>query len=133
MEPRIDTRLAEMVLTDGGRVIEVRYRAGINLDVDGLMEVQQRRRELTTARCGMLAFFQPGTMGDLAVFDVDFFGPTGAAEQLVALAILTGDSLGDALSGIYYSYHPQPFPTRMFNAEQEARAWLQQELKAAGV
>lgn len=133
MERRISTRLAEMVLSDAGRIIEVRYREGLDLDVEGLFEVQQRRGELTVARCAMLAFFQPGTLADLSVMDVDFFRATGAGEQLVALAIVTEDDLGEAMSSIYYSYHPQPFPTRMFRSEQEARTWIADQLRIAGL
>ena len=126
MEDRISTRLAEMVLAD--RVIEVHYRPGADLDVDGLMEVQSRRKELTTDRCGMIAFFQPGTLGDLRVLETDFFKLTNANEQLIALAIVCQDQFGDAMSSIYYSYNPQTFPTRIFLSEAEARKWMKERL-----
>lgn len=45
-----------MHLEASGRLIELHYREGLDLDVDGLMEVQLRRGELTTERCAMLAF-----------------------------------------------------------------------------
>lgn len=133
MKARVDTRLAVMQLTDNGRLIEVQYREGHELDVDGLMEVQLRRVELTTERCGMIAFFPPGTLGGLAVMEVDYFRATKAEDQLVALAIVSADTLGDALSSIYYRYSPQPFPTRMFRDEREARSWLMAELEQAGL
>lgn len=133
MEPRLDTRLAVMQLTDSGRVMEVHYREGHELDVEGLLEVQQRRGELTAERCAMIAFFPPGTLGSLAVMEVDYFRATKAEEQLVALAIVSADNLGDALSTIYYRYSPQEFPTRMFRDESEARTWLMTELEKAGV
>jgi hypothetical protein len=127
----LETRLATMRLTNEGRVIEVQYREGLDLDVDGLMEVQVRRGELTTERCAMIAFFQPDTLADISVMQVDYFGKTNANEQLVALAIVTQDNLGEAMSGIYYSYHPQTFPTRIFRSGQEARAWIAEELAKA--
>ncbi|HRO99490.1 MAG TPA: hypothetical protein PLN54_08665 [Flavobacteriales bacterium] len=133
MEPRLDTRLAVMQLTDSGRVMEVHYREGHELDVEGLLEVQQRRGELTAERCGMIAFFPPGTLGSLAVMEVDYFRATKAEEQLVALAIVSADTLGDALSSIYYRYSPQPFATRMFRDERDARTWLRDEMERAGV
>jgi hypothetical protein len=133
MKLRVDTRLAMMQLTDNGRVIEVHYRDGHELDVEGLMEVQLRRSELTRERCGMIAFFPPGTLGGLAVMEVDYFRATKAEEQLVALAIVSSDTLGDALSSIYYRYSPQPFPTHMFRDECEARSWLMAELEQAGL
>jgi hypothetical protein len=127
----LETTLADMLLTQGGRLIEVHYREGLDLDVDGLMEVQVRRGELTTDRCAMIAFFQPGTLADISVMQVDYFGETNANEQLIALAIVTEDNLGEAMSGIYYSYHPQTFPTRIFRSGQEARAWIAEELAKA--
>lgn len=43
MEVRVETRLAEMRLTMEGHLIEVHYREGMDLDQEGLMEVQLRR------------------------------------------------------------------------------------------
>jgi hypothetical protein len=123
---RIVTRLADMVLTEEGRVIEVHYREGRDLDVEGLMEVQHRRGELTTKRCAMIGFFQAGTLSDLEVMKVDYFGLTNANEQLTALAIVTQDDLGASMSSIYYTYHPQTFPTRIFRSGDEARAWVKE-------
>jgi hypothetical protein len=124
----LETKLAVMRLTSEGRLIEVHYREGLDLDVDGLMEVQLRRTELTTERCAMIAFFHPGTLADVSVMTVDYFGKTDANAQLIALAIVTEDQLGEAMSGIYYSYHPQTFPTCIFRSGQEARAWIAEEL-----
>jgi len=125
---RVETRLATMHLSASGRLIEVHYREGLDLDVDGLMEVQLRRGELTSERCAMIAFFHPGTLADVSVMTVDYFGKTNANAQLIALAIVTEDQLGEAMSGIYYSYHPQTFPTRIFRSGPEARAWIAEEL-----
>ncbi|MBL7944826.1 MAG: hypothetical protein JNN32_02105 [Flavobacteriales bacterium] len=123
---RITTQLADMVLSEDGTTIEVHYRAGLDLNVEGLMEVQLRRRELTTARCAMIGFFQAGTLSDLAVMKVDYFGLTNANEQITALAIVTQDDLGASMSSIYYTYHPQTFPTRIFRNGDEARAWIKE-------
>jgi hypothetical protein len=127
----LETRLAIMRLTNEGRLIEVHYREGLDLDVDGLMEVQLRRGELTTERCAMIGFFQPDTLADISVMQVDYFGETNANEQLIALAIVTEDNLGEAMSGIYYSYNPQTFPTRIFRSESDAREWIAGELAKA--
>ena len=128
MTAQILTKLAVMSLTTEGRLIEVHYRDGLDLDEEGLSEVLERRTELTTDRCAMIAFFPQGTMGSMAAMDVDHFGRTKASEQLIALAIVTEDDLGEAMSGIYYSYHPQPFPTRIFRSEREAREWIAGQL-----
>lgn len=128
MTAQVLTKLAAMSLTTEGRLIEVLYREGLDLDEEGLSEVLERRTELTTDRCAMIAFFPRGTMASMAAMDADHFGRTKASEQLIALAIVTEDDLGEAMSGIYYSYHPQPFPTRIFRTEREAREWLAGQL-----
>ncbi|MCB0790674.1 MAG: hypothetical protein H6595_13305 [Flavobacteriales bacterium] len=133
MDRSILTMAARMMLTDDGRIIEVRFHEGRDLDVPGLMEVQKRRGELTRARCGMLSIFPPGTLSELAVMDVDFFGETNANEQLIALAIVTADDLGEAMSSLYYGYHPQAFPTRIFRDGPEARGWLLEMIARDGV
>ena len=51
----------------------------------------------------MIAFFQTGTLAELSVMDVDLFGLTNANAQLIALAIVTQDDLGEAMSSIYYA------------------------------
>lgn len=76
----------------------------------------------------MIAFFHAGTLSDVKVMNVDYFGLTNANEQLIALAIVTQDALGDAMSNVYYSYHPQTFPTRLFRSEKDAREWISEEL-----
>ena len=128
MKARVDTRLAEMLLSERGRVIEVRYREGMDLDEEGLMEVQLRRGGLTSDRCAMIAFLHAGTLSDLKVMNVDYFGRTNANTQLIALAIVTNDELGEAMSNVYYSYHPQTFPTRMLRSGPDARKWIAEEL-----
>lgn len=125
---KLDTRLAAMHLSAAGRLIEVHYREGLDLDEAGLLEIQQRRGELTTERCAMIAFFQPGTLGGVAVMSHDYFGITNANEQLIALAIVTEDQLGEAMSGIYFSYHPQTFPTKVFRSTAEAMEWITEQL-----
>ncbi len=117
-----------MYLSAAGKLIEVHYREGLDLDEAGLLEIQQRRGEVTTERCAMIAFFQPGTLGGVAVMAQDYFGITNANEQLIALAIVTEDQLGEAMSGIYFSYHPQTFPTKVFRSGTEARDWIAEQL-----
>jgi hypothetical protein len=128
MPKRISTHVADMELTLEGRLIEVYYRQGVQLDVSGSMEVQLPREELTTGRCAMLVFFQPGTLGDVTVTCIDYFGRTNAHEQLVALAIVTLNDLGASMSDIYYTNNPQTFPTRIFRDQGEAREWIKERL-----
>ncbi len=128
MLSHIATQLADMFLTMDGRLIEVPYKEGQDLDISGLMEAKLRREELTTERCAMLATFQPGTLADLKVMEVGHFGRTNANAQLVALAVITQDDLGTSMAEIYYTYDPQTFPTQVFRNEDEARVWIAERL-----
>lgn len=45
-----------------------------------------------------------------------------------AIAILSESSLGKMLANLFFKLKAQPYPTKMFNDEKEAKKWLQQFL-----
>ncbi|MCD6017350.1 MAG: hypothetical protein K0S53_471 [Bacteroidetes bacterium] len=45
-----------------------------------------------------------------------------------AIAILSDSSLGIMLANLFFKLKTQPYPTKMFNNEIEAKEWLQQFL-----
>ena len=45
-----------------------------------------------------------------------------------AIAMVSDSSLGKMLANLFLTLKTQPYPTRMFNSEKEARDWLQQYL-----
>ncbi|MBA3970756.1 MAG: STAS/SEC14 domain-containing protein [Bacteroidetes bacterium] len=55
-----------------------------------------------------------------------------AAEELPkfvkAIAILSDSALGKMLANLFFRLTTHPYPTKMFNDEQEAKEWLKQYL-----
>lgn len=45
-----------------------------------------------------------------------------------AIAILSDSALGKMLANLFFKLKTQPYPTKMFNNEKEAKEWLQQFL-----
>ena len=45
-----------------------------------------------------------------------------------AIAMVSKSALGKMLANLFFSIKSQPYPTKMFNDENEARQWLKQYL-----
>jgi len=45
-----------------------------------------------------------------------------------AIAMISQSALGKMLANLFFTIKKQPYPTKMFNTEKEARAWLRQYL-----
>ncbi len=45
-----------------------------------------------------------------------------------AIAMISGSALGGMLANLFFSLKSQPYPTKMFKDEEEAKQWLKQYL-----
>ena len=45
-----------------------------------------------------------------------------------AIAMISDSALGKMLANLFFSIKSQPYPTKMFNNEKEAKEWLKQYL-----
>ena len=45
-----------------------------------------------------------------------------------AMAMISKSSLGKMLANLFFSIKTQPYPSKMFNNEEDAKEWLQQYL-----
>ncbi|MEX0685501.1 MAG: STAS/SEC14 domain-containing protein [Balneolales bacterium] len=45
-----------------------------------------------------------------------------------AIAMMSNSSFGKMIANLFFTIKPQPYPTKMFTNEEEARAWLRQYL-----
>lgn len=45
-----------------------------------------------------------------------------------AIAVISKSALGRMLANLFFSIKEQPYPTKMFNDEKEAKEWLKQYL-----
>lgn len=49
-------------------------------------------------------------------------------KYIKAIAMISESALGRMLANLFFAVRTQPYPTKMFNSEQEARGWLKQYL-----
>lgn len=49
-------------------------------------------------------------------------------EFVKAMAMVSTSTAGRMLGNLFFTLRPQPFPTKVFNNEEDARKWLQQFL-----
>jgi hypothetical protein len=118
----IELPMAQIALM-GGNHVEVRIRPDVRIDVGGLLASMQARRELLDTSRGPLYFIALGELDwDPAALQTDFFGQD--AESITALAVLVDSRSLTLVANMYFSLFPASFPTKVFNADAEARQWL---------
>lgn len=124
----IETRVAMMRLVDPG-FIEQRFRNDVAIDLAGFEENRLARLELGgDGEYVMLSVLPEGLDFKLEVTTRDHFLPERKESGLKALAVVALDAMGEAVAKLYFSYFPQGFATRIFASEQEAKAWLLEQL-----
>lgn len=122
--PTVLTRLATMSLVDPG-FVEQRFHSGARLDLLGFAENKQVRLELTSsAPHVMLSVLPPNVDFDVQVTTMDHFGPERQLDTIKALAVVAQDHVSEMVTKLFFSYFPPGFPCRVFEQEDEARAWL---------
>ena len=56
------------------------------------------------------------------------YGAEELTKVVKALALISKSALGKMVANLFFNLKPPPYPTKMFNEEQEAREWLNQYL-----
>lgn len=130
LEPReFDTAIATLIVINKD-LVEIHYKPGILFDPKSVAEVQMKRRELMGSR--------PYSTLTLIPEDVDFSLETmrqdqGQADrtqsQLLASAVVCRSNMIEMLTKLYFSYYPQLHRILVTDKEQQARDWLEQQLK----
>ncbi|MBK9176843.1 MAG: STAS/SEC14 domain-containing protein [Flavobacteriales bacterium] len=117
-----DIPMARITLNGEGLVV-VSIRPDVRIDVTGLSGAMHARRELIGDGRGALMFH---ALGDLdwepAALQTDFFGQY--QESITALAVVVDSRVLTLVANMYFGLFPARFPTKVFNDESEARAWL---------
>lgn len=117
-----DIPMARISLGSDG-LVTVSIRPDVRIDVTGLLGAMHARRELIGEGRGALMFH---ALGDLdwepAALQTDFFGQD--EENITALAVVVDSRVLTLVANMYFGLFPARFPTKVFNEEPEARAWL---------
>lgn len=56
------------------------------------------------------------------------YGAIELPNMVIAIAMMSGSVLGAWVANVFFILKPQPYPTKMFTDEKEARKWLEQYL-----
>lgn len=120
----IDTRQATVERVSD-RLIEVRFKPDVKLDVEGVGEVMNAKRRLGKGiEYDVLAVLPPEMDLEINVVSVDHHALNGGCGNSRRLAFATQGSMNRKLAEIYFRYHPRPYDTAVFMDESEARSWL---------
>lgn len=106
-------------------LIEVRFKADVKLDIDGISQVIQAKCQLCrTDEPNILAVLPPDLDFALNVLSVDHSAVNGGCSASSRLAFVAPSSLNRRLAEIYFRYYPSLREIKIFKDEDEARSWL---------
>jgi SpoIIAA-like len=129
MSSLVETRQATVELVGNGTV-EVRFKPGITLDQAGLHEVIAERERLISAGepQAVLAIFPPDADFEIAIMTMDHYKGRKIQSGTRVVAVAANSLMHERMVSLYFAYFPQPFNAKAFVEEDEARAWLQEQL-----
>jgi hypothetical protein len=128
MSTLVETRLAtlERVSPD---LLEIRFKPDQKLDNAGLREIlQERERMCTGGPYAVLAVFPQEMDFEINVMTTDHYAERNLGNCTRALALAANSITNEHIANIYYAYFPQPFNTKVFATDVEARKWLLTQL-----
>lgn len=124
----IETRTAILERVSD-RLIELRFKPDVKLDVEGMGEIVHAKRALCAGKdMDVLAIMPPELDFELNVLSLDHHATNGGCGNAHRLAFAAQSSFNERLANIYFRYHPRPHPTGIFLTEADARKWLATKL-----
>jgi SpoIIAA-like len=129
MSSLVETRQATIEVVGNGTV-EIRFKPGLTLDQAGLEEVISERERLFAGGepQAVLAIFPPDADFEIAIMTMDHYKGRRIQGGTRAVAIAANTLMHERMASLYFAYFPQPFNTKAFVEEDEARAWLREQL-----
>ena len=119
---RCETRLAELELHDAS-ILVVRFKRATPLDLEGVIEVIERRIDMCAGRKTACITVLPEDLDAEIDVMVNDHAQKVKAETLAEVCV-SSNMHHRRLAELYYSNFPQPFPTSVFVSEEEAINWL---------
>ncbi len=121
--PVKDTPLAVVSYTAADRV-EVRFKPDLTFTVEGIQQMMVARQELGGNGPHKALIVMPEHVDfDLAMITTDHYKFVPQPNTL-AVAWVVRTERNATFTRMYLAYFPPPFPSEVFLAEDEARAWL---------
>lgn len=120
---KIQTRLATLERLPSG-ILRIRFHVGVGLDLAGVTEVLQARVRLAAGhRVPVMVVLNADSFGEIRINLTDH-SPLVRDTTLCEATVAPPDAIR-RLADLYYDHHQPPFPTAIFEHEEEALAWLE--------
>jgi hypothetical protein len=116
-----------LVTLDTDDIIHLDYGACDGFTLAAIQHANVRHRELRPG-CKTPVLLTGGRVGNVEYGAQRYASSPEVCGVTAAVAIVTRSFLERHLAKISLMYHRPPYPTRVFSAEPEARAWLREFL-----
>jgi hypothetical protein len=129
----ISTALATLTVLEPG-IIEQRYHVDAQFTPEGLVEIIAAMEVLCMdhGRCCILSIFPAGMQVQPELMNTDVYREQRDKGHMRALAVVVDSVELYTASKLYFLYHQQPFETKVFEEERDARQWLREQLNVNG-
>jgi len=115
-----DTEARVWLGEDG--IVRIQYPQNFNLTLQVMQMVNQQHRQITTDKRPVLVYAESVASAE---YEAQQFASTQQAIELTAcLAIIVKSFFTRAMADLFMKFHKPPYPTRVFNHEKAALAWL---------
>lgn len=104
-------------------IVRIQYPQNFNLTLQVMQVVNQQHRQITTDKRPVLVYAESVASAE---YEAQQFASTEQAIELTAcLAIIVKSFFTRAMAELFMKFHKPPYPTRVFNHEKAALAWLE--------
>ncbi len=104
-------------------IVRIEYPQNFNLTLQVMQTVNRKHREITTDKRPVLVYAESVASAE---YEAQQFASTEQAIELTTcLAIIVKSFFTRAMAELFMRFHKPPYPTRVFNDEQAALAWLE--------
>ena len=133
IEPREEETSVAVLKRMSPDHLEVHYRPGSVLNIEGLGEVQKARRELmgSTPYC-MLSLIPEDVDYTVAAMGVDHLAKDRNEGSLIAIALVAPANIMEMILKLYFSYYPKLERIHVTPSEEDARQWLEKQMEEIG-
>lgn len=133
LEPRAYNTTIATFLRAKPDELEIRYKPGSTLTLEGMAEVQAMRREIMGhARYGMITIIPDDVDFQLNTMHMDHLAVDRALANVIATVVVAQGNMIEMMVKLYFSYYPQMHRVLVTDDEAEARSWLAAQLAEAG-
>lgn len=120
---KIQTRLATLERLPSG-ILRIRFHQGMGLDMAGVTEVLEARVRLAAGHLvPVMVVLNASSFSEMRINLTDH-SPMVRDTTLCEATVAPPDAIR-RLADLYYDHHQPPFPTAIFEHEEEALAWLE--------